>query len=245
VPEPARAPRALVFADTEFDRLDTATANLVEVAWAVEDNPVRCGVPPHSIVGADPKALEINRYFERDLGDKARWDRTILDHTARACAGQTLVAANPRVDADILARLIGYEPWHYRLCDIESVAFLLLGFEQMPGLREIKTKLTELGYQLPDPDHSAAGDVETLRAAFRILQRIARYLLRAGLPSPAELELAEHKVTLPAKAVYVGTEWHDFQGDQARCTGTLGDRHGELCLRPREAAIHQIRPRTS
>lgn len=194
MPEPARAPRAHVFTDTEYDRLDTATANLVEVAYAIEDNPVVSGVPPHSIEGHDPKSLEINRYYERDLGDKARWDPDIVNLAARALAGQTLVAANPRVDAHLLSRAIGYEPWHYRLCDIESAAYLLLGFDQMPGLREIKTRLTELGYELPDPDHSAGGDVETLRAVFRILQRIAAHLLRAGLPTAEQLDAAETDV---------------------------------------------------
>lgn len=194
MPEPARAPRAHVFLDTEYDRLDTATANLLEVAWAVEDHPVVSGVPPHSIDGADPKALEINRYFERDLGNKTRWDRDIIDITAKMTAGQTLVAANPRCDAEILARFIGFEPWHYRLCDIESVAFLLLDFEQMPGLRDIQKRLSALGYELPEPDHSAGGDVETLRAVFRILQRIARYLLRHGVPTAEVLQDSEAPV---------------------------------------------------
>jgi hypothetical protein len=188
MPEPAgRAPRRLVFTDTEYDRLNTATANLIEVAVAVEDDPVVSGIPPHSIDGHDPKSLEVNRYYDRDLGDRSRWDRDIVEIASRATAGQTIVAANPRCDAAVLSRIIGYEPWHYRLCDIESVAFLLLGFEQMPGLREIKEKLAALGFELPDPDHSAAGDVRTLRAAFRILQRIAAYQLRSGLPTAAQL----------------------------------------------------------
>lgn len=189
MPEPTgRAQRRLVFVDTEYDRLDTKTANVVEAAFALEDGPVRCGIPPHTIDGAEPKALEINRYFERDLGDRARWDRHLVDELATAAAGNTVVAANPRVDAEVLSRIIGYEPWHYRLCDVESAAFLLLGFEQMPGLREIKEKLVSLGYRVPTPDHSAGGDVETLREIFRILQRIAAYLLRRDLPTAAMLE---------------------------------------------------------
>lgn len=189
--EPIRARRDHVFVDTEYDRLDTGTANLVEVAFATEDHPVVSGIPPHSIEGHDAKALQINRYWERGLDNKAGWDRDIIDITAKMTAGQTVVGANTRVDAHILSRFIGYEPWHYRLCDVESVAYLLLGFDQMPGLREIKDKLAELGYDLPTPDHSAAGDVETLRAVFRILQRIARYLLRHGLPSADQLAEAE------------------------------------------------------
>lgn len=194
MPEPTRAPRAHVFLDTEYDRLNTATANLVEVAFAVEDSPIVSGIPPHSIEGAEPKALEVNRYHERDLGDKARWDRDIIDVTAHMTAGQTVVGANPRVDAHILSRFIGYEPWHYRLCDVESAAYLLLDFPQMPGLREIKEKLTALGYELPDPDHSAEGDVETLRAVFRILQRIARYYASFAAPTPEQVQAREDEI---------------------------------------------------
>ncbi len=187
MPAPAHPVRRHVFVDTEYDQLDTATANLVEVAFAVEDGPVRHGVPPHTLDGAEPRALEVNRYAERGLGDQTRWDHHILDRAAEATTGQTLVGANPRVDAHLLCRNLGHEPWHYRLCDVESVAYLLLGFEQMPGLREIREKLAGLGYDLPEPDHSAAGDVETLRAVFRILQRIAGHLLRRGIPGPQEL----------------------------------------------------------
>jgi hypothetical protein len=192
MPEHAgRDPRRLVFVDTEYDRLNTDTANVVEIAIAVEDSPVVAAVPPHTIDGHEAKALEINRYFERDLGDRAKWNRNIVDVVAGATAGQTIVAANPRCDARVLARLIGYEPWHYRLGDVESAAWLLLGFDHVPGLREIKDRLTELGYELPAPDHSAGGDVETMRAAFRIMQRIARLLLSDGVPTREQLEMFE------------------------------------------------------
>lgn len=189
MPEPAAPPRNLVFIDTEYDRLDTSTAVLVEAAYAIEDYPVAGGVPPHLLnSGTEAKALEVNRYHERALNLRELWDPEIISLLAKATEGQTIVGANVRVDAEVLRRVIGHEPWHYRLCDVESVAFLLLGFTQMPGLRDIKNKLTELGYQLPDPDHSAGGDVETLRAVFRTLQRIAEYLLRAGLPLATDLE---------------------------------------------------------
>jgi hypothetical protein len=198
VSETARLPRQHVFVDTEYDQLDTGKANLLEVAYAAEDGPIVCGVPPHTLEGAEPKALEVNRYFERDLGNKAIWDRDIVDNTARATAGQTVVGANVRVDAHILSRFIGYEPWHYRLCDVESAAYLLLDFDQMPGLREIKNKLTELGYELPDPDHSAGGDVETLRAVFRILQRIARYYASFAAPTPEQVQAREDAIAVRA-----------------------------------------------
>lgn len=188
MPEPDRAPRAVVFVDTEYTNLDLSVADLVEVAFAEEDDQITTGVPPHTLVGADAKALEINRYHERDLGNKANWDRSAVDYLAHITRGQTLVGANPRVDATILAKRIGYEPWHHRLGDIESMAWLLLGFRQIPGLRQIRDRLTELGFDIPEPDHSAAGDVEVTRACFRVLQRMARYHLRSGAPTAALLD---------------------------------------------------------
>lgn len=188
MPEPDHAPRRFVFVDTEFTHLDPAVAEVVEAAYAFEDGPVLAGIPPHSLTGADPKALEVNRYYERDLGDRARWDRSIVDYLARATAGQTIVGCNPRIDAAVLAKLIGYEPWHYRLHDLESSAMLLLGFDQQPGLRLIRHRLVTLGFKIPDPDHTAAGDVEVTRACFQALQQLARYLLRDGLPTAEQVQ---------------------------------------------------------
>lgn len=196
--EPTRTARRLVITDTEYTNLDTEVAQVVEIAYAVEDGPIVSGVPPHSLAGAEPKALEVNQYFERGLGDKARWNRDIVDNTARALAGQVLVGCNPRVDARVLQRLIGYEAWHYRLGDLESAAWLMLGFDEPPGLRQIRDKLTELGFEIPRPDHTAGGDVEVTRACLRILQRIAGYQLRTGLPTSAML--AEHE-TSPANSL--------------------------------------------
>lgn len=192
MPEPARAARSLIFLDTEFTHLNPDLAQVVDVAYAAGDGPIVSGIPPHDLDHADPKALEVNRYHERDLGNRAKWDRDIIDDLARDTAGQSIVAANPRVDAAVLAKLIGYESWHYRLVDLESVAFLLLGFDQQPGLRDIRNKLAELGFELPPPNHTAEGDVLTGRACFRAMQRIAQWMLRAGLPTAAELD--EHEL---------------------------------------------------
>lgn len=188
MPEPERAPRRLVFVDTEYTNLDTALADVVDVAYAGETGAIVTDIPPHTLANADPQALKVNRYYERDLGDRARWNPAILDDLTRSTAGQTIVGANPRVDAAVLAARIGYEPWHYRLGDIESAAWLLLGFEQIPGLRQIRDRLVELGYQIPEPDHTAAGDVHVTRACFQVMKAIAEHLRRHGLPTAAELD---------------------------------------------------------
>lgn len=192
MPEPTgRAPRQLVIVDTEFTNLDTDAGDVVEIAYAVEDGPIVSGVPPHTLTGHDPKALEVNRYYERDLGDKATWNHDIIENTTRALSGQVLVGCNPRVDARVLEKRIGYEPWHYRLADLESAAWLLLGFTEPPGLRQLRNLLAGLGYEIPEPDHTAAGDVEVERACLRVMQRIAALLLSNGIPGPEELALFE------------------------------------------------------
>ena len=97
----------------------------------------------------------------------------------------TLVAANPAFDTGMLfGKVIGREawtsrarralhlpappapaePWHYRLLDIEAYAAGLFGWPKPAGLRTVRDFLVSRGYDIPAPDHSAAGDVATLRA---------------------------------------------------------------------------------
>lgn len=185
MPEPTV--RKMIFTDTETTGLDRDQHQVVELAWAVDDEPTTCVVLPHTLAHAEPRALEINRYYERKLDDEERWDADAVDEFMRDAGGNVLVGANIAFDADRLAKRAGFSTWHYRMLDIESAAMLLLGFPEPPGLRQIKERLTELGFELPHPDHSAAADVETTRAVLRHLQAIATYLLRAGVPTAKQV----------------------------------------------------------
>jgi hypothetical protein len=63
-------------------------------------------------------------------------------------------------------------PWHYRKLDIESFAAAHMGlalYSKPPGLKEIATWLREAGNDIPWPDHTAAGDVATMRACYLAL----------------------------------------------------------------------------
>lgn len=119
--------------------------------------------------------------------------RTTITDFVTAFAGpdgsrRTLVAANPAFDAGMLhGKVIGREPWtsrtrrllhlpapdapaepwHHRLLDIEAYAAGAFGWPHLAGLRTISDWLTEHGYPIPAPDHTAASDVATLRAIHR------------------------------------------------------------------------------
>lgn len=189
MPKPNGQPRELVFTDTETTGIHDE-AQIIELAFAAGDQFGHHGVLPHTLQGADRKALEVNRYWERELRDETP-DPELVSEFAHTAAENILVGANIRYDARKLEKLIGCETWHYRLGDIESAAWLLLGFEEPPGLHTLRARLTELGYDIPAPDHTAKGDVETTRACFRVLQRIARLLLSNGIPGAEELKMFE------------------------------------------------------
>lgn len=176
--EPART---LVFVDIETTGLDPWCHEIVELAWAVDDWPVTVVRPRHTLRRADPKALQINRYHERGLGDPARFSTP--DEVSRfvvAARGNTLVAANPAFDAWHLAGHFGHAPWHYRLFDVQAYAAGVLDWDAPRSLRDIRAALTERGHDLREPDHSAEVDVITLRQAYLALRAERRKLALAA-----------------------------------------------------------------
>jgi hypothetical protein len=105
--------------------------------------------------------------------------------TAPDGSKRTLVAANPAFDAGMLfGKVIGrepwstrwrrrlclpappapVEPWHYRMLDIEAYAAGVFGWTQPLGMTKLRDQFTARGYIIPEPDHTAAGDVAALRA---------------------------------------------------------------------------------
>lgn len=158
---------ALVFLDTETTGL-TLDHDVWEIALAVGEGVVNTFQVPHSIQNADPKALELNGYFTRFQGTERV--RRLADYDIpRWLAGKTLVGANPAFDAYRLEKRWGRAPWHYRLVDVESMAIPLLGLEKPLGLKGLVEELTGRGFDIPGNDHTAAGDVATVRAVYRAL----------------------------------------------------------------------------
>lgn len=163
---------SFVYLDTETTGLTPYEHEVWEVAYAVDNEPIVSSPVPHTGRNADPAALEMNGYRDRAVlidhwtGETAWRVRSFEDTLRTELDGATLVGANPAFDAAFLRARWGYTPWKYRLLDIEAYAMPLLGLAEPRGLAYIAE---QLGIQAPN--HTAAGDVHTLRECHRELRR--------------------------------------------------------------------------
>jgi len=161
---------SLIYLDTETTGLDPLRHHIWEMAYAVDDGPVDSAIVPHTIVGADLDALMVGQYDQR-VG-MYPVSRQFEMGLAADLDGNTLVAANPAFDAGFLKARWGKAPWKYRLFDIEAYAMGALGYEIPQGLKTIAHDLRADDWGIPEPDHTAAGDVATLRACHEALRAI-------------------------------------------------------------------------
>lgn len=169
-----------LYLDTETLGLDLTKHPIWEIAYAVDDFPVLSGLVEHYAVGADPEAVALNGYrkrfhpslvkpqFEHDL-------RVYLAHKKMIGDPVTLVGANPAFDAYRLSRRWdGTMLWRYRLIDVESMALPIFGWDIPYGLADISAACRDAGYEIPQPDHTAASDVEAVRAVHKALTEMGR-----------------------------------------------------------------------
>lgn len=157
------------FIDTETTGLSLEHHSIWEIAYAFDDEPVRFSCVPHSLVGAEPKALEINNYRQRgENPGRGFWELELRERLE--AEKPYLVGANPAFDAYRLSRRwAGSAPWRYRLIDVESIAIGVLGYRVPRGLADIAEDLRGRGHDIPWPDHSSPADVEATRAVFKAL----------------------------------------------------------------------------
>jgi DNA polymerase-3 subunit epsilon len=166
--------RDLIVCDLETTGLNTAQHWPLEVAainiLTGEELHFVPFIPASALGGADPQALQVNRYYERGTWKEMLPDldanRRSYDLLRDMLQGNTLGGSNPRFDAAILQRFVG-EPWHYRLADLSAYAAGALGVlpGDLPGLDNV---CHLLGVTNEDP-HSALGDARATAECFRRL----------------------------------------------------------------------------
>jgi hypothetical protein len=151
----------------------------VEVAWWNLDTGERDDfVPFHSVrdvlANASLKALQVNDYVNRIADRVGEFTEEREARMHKALTGATLLGSNVRFDAVMLAKLfapspwaIEPEPWHYRLWELGPYAAGVLNLGYLPGLAELARY-----FELPEPDHSAAGDVTAAGEIFLRLREL-------------------------------------------------------------------------
>lgn len=167
--------RPLVFVDTETTGLDATVHEVVEVAYSRwDDENVRTLIVPHTLLHADPEALRINRYWERGLNYRSLWAQPEdFEQFRRDVSGATILSANVVFDLGFLDKWISLDR-HYRVMDFTSWAAGRLGWMATHGMERTYTEMKERFPQtaLPTPDHTAAGDVRSMKEMHRILMEV-------------------------------------------------------------------------
>lgn len=165
----------LCFIDTETTGLDPDLHAAYEVCWWLEDSDPVTALLPHSLAGADEKALEIGGYHRR--GVKPGWHserRAARRRLRRDLVGVTLVGSNPAFDASFLRKTLGCTPWHHRLINVAEGGMWVFGWDRPKGLADVAAECRTRGYEIPEPNHTAEGDVRTTRAVYEALRAISK-----------------------------------------------------------------------
>ena len=166
-----------VYLDTETTSLDPDTGEIWELAYAVDDGEIVADFLPHDLMHAQPAALRIGRYLDRvpDVIRGSRSASTPFETEAMKAMGRaTIVGANPAFDTAFLRARWGHAPWHHRILDIEAYAMPAFGWDEPRGLKDVaeacRSRTSLRGRDIPEPDHTAAGDVATVRACHLALR---------------------------------------------------------------------------
>jgi DNA polymerase-3 subunit epsilon len=165
----------LCFIDTETTGLDARIHQPYEVCiWREDAAEPKTLELPHSLVHADQQALNIGGYWERD---QRPWGEDvgrmiIVRGLVDDLRGVTLVGSNPAFDAAMLTRFIGAPVWHHRLINVAEGGMWVFGWDRPKGLADVANECRTRGYGIPEPDHTAEGDVRTTRAVYEALRAI-------------------------------------------------------------------------
>ena len=163
----------LAFVDTETTGLDPRIHQPYEACiWREDWEHPNTFMLKHTLDHADQKALEIGDYWGRRFGELSSVIGADPRHIATLLAGVTLVGSNPAFDAAMLTRYIGAPVWHHRMIDVSNVAMVVLNTDRPLGLADCAAACRAHGHEIPEPDHTAEGDVRTTRAVYEALRAI-------------------------------------------------------------------------
>lgn len=166
--------RNLIIVDIETSGLDLDLDIPLEVAAVNVSTGEEFHLVPFvtmtEISRADPKALQINRYFERGIRDEmltAGETVNAYDALRDFLRGNTFGGSNPRFDSAMLSRRGVSEVWHHRLADLAAYAApeMARGPEDLPGLADVCKYLHVENTEA----HSALGDARATAECFRRL----------------------------------------------------------------------------
>ena len=163
----------LCFIDTETTGLDARIHQPYEVClWREDWDQPRTLYPGHTLEFADQMALKVGRYFDRDFRPAPDNSLSTPGSLAKHLNGVTLVGSNPAFDAAMLTRVIGAPVWHHRLINVAEGGMWVFGWDRPKGLADVANECRERGYDIPEPDHTAEGDVRATRAVYEALRSI-------------------------------------------------------------------------
>lgn len=167
-----------VYVDCETTGLDDRIHQAYEVAWALDGGP---GTPsrldlPHTLAHADPFALRIGHYWERDFNpwepsEDPDW-RTSRRILMRDLKDAVIVGSNPDFDKRFLRKTLGVEVWNHRSIDVSQMGATVFGWDEPRGLASVVEELRSLDFTIGEPDHTAYGDVVVTRSVHRALVQL-------------------------------------------------------------------------
>jgi len=161
----------LCFIDTETTGLDPRIHQPYEVCiWREDKDEPSTYELPHTLEYADQQALRIGGYHDRRFRPSSESPDFHVRQLVKHLNGVTLVGSNPAFDAAMLTRVIGTPVWHHRLINVAEGAMWAFGWDRPKGLADVATACRERGYEIPEPDHTAEGDVRTTRAVYEALR---------------------------------------------------------------------------
>ena len=164
----------LAFVDVESTGLDARIHQPYEVCVWREDweEPISSWLT-HDLTHADQQALKIGHYWDRGASGAMDGGHLAIMRPSTLAAtleGTTLVGSNPAFDAAMLTRFSGAPVWHHRLINVAEGAMWVFGWDRPHGLADVATVLRASGHDIPEPDHTAEGDVRTTRAVYYALR---------------------------------------------------------------------------